>query len=386
MILYIHPHFTYPGGATKFVLETANRLAQKGLKVGILTLFADRAIVSKYRHARLYCIDGPLPNTFSHWIKFLALVTRIEQAISRLKPDILVPHVFPANYWGFMYKRRHKDINCIWYCQEPSAFVHNMNVIVGLKGAIKYAALLSNPIFQFVDRKLVNYADTIIANSYCTAEAVRKIYHRPAIVAYPGVDTSEYVPAKQKREFVFTLGRLTKFKRIDLVIKALALLNKRGIKIPLIIGGDGEEKANLMKLARKVGVSQLVEFIGRLSDEQASEYLAMARFVVFPTTNEPFGLVPLEAMACGTPVIVSNSGGPKETVVEGKTGLTFEAGNVADLAHKIRLLWDHPELTVRMSIAAREHVKKNFSWDKTISILHQVLTGQFLRTRAPSYR
>lgn len=376
MILFIHSHFTYPGGAGKFVLETADRLAQRGLDVGILTLTADDAIVSGYRHVRLHCLGGPLPNTFSYWLGFPALGSRINQAISQLKPDILFPHVFPANYWGFMYKRRHKDIPCIWYCHEPSAFVHNLGVILGLKGAIKYAALLSNPLFQWLDRKLVGYADKILVNSYYTAGTVKKIYHRQATVVYPGVDAPKYKPMQRKEDFIFTIGRLSKFKKVDLIIKALASLKQKGNGLRLIVGGDGEEKTNLMNLAHKLKLSQQVQFVGRLSDEEVCAYLAKAQFVVFPTTNEPFGIVPLESMACGTPVIVSNSGGPKETVIEGETGLTFEADNQADLANKILTLWENTDLTRQMSLAARKHVEERFSWDNTIDTLYQLFTQQ----------
>jgi glycosyltransferase involved in cell wall biosynthesis len=373
LILFLHPHFTFPGGASKFVLETAERLAQRGLDVNILTLVADDTIVSSYRHVKIHCVGGPLPNTFSYWLHFPALSKRINQVIYQLKPDILFPQVFPANYWGFLYKRRHKDVPCIWYCQEPSAFVHNSRFILGLKGAIKFAALISNPLFQWLDRKLVGYADTILANSHYTAGLVDKIYHRPATVVYPGVDIKNYKPRFQKRDFIFTVGRLTRFKRIDLIIKALALLRQKNIRIRLIVGGEGEEKTGLINLARKLDLTGQVEFTGRLSDEEVCKYMSGARFVVFPTTNEPFGLVPLEAMACGTPVIVSNSGGPKETVINGKTGLIFDVDNQADLAKKILSLVKDTDLTRKMATAARKHVEGRFSWDSTIDALCRIL-------------
>jgi 1,4-alpha-glucan branching enzyme len=201
---------------------------------------------------------------------------------------------------------------------------------------------------------------------------VKKIYHRPSTVVYPGVDTSKYKSMQQKEEFSFAVGRLTKFKKLDLIIKALALLRQEGVQVHLIIGGDGEEKPNLMNLARKLELSEQVEFKGRLSDEDVCAYMSRAKFVVFPTTNEPFGFVPLEAMACGTPVIVSNSGGPKETVSEGETGLTFKADNQADLAHKIRLLWEDNNLLAKMSLASRKHVEERFSWDVTADTLYKL--------------
>jgi glycosyltransferase involved in cell wall biosynthesis len=372
LVLFVFPHFTYPGGAGKFVLETADRLAKRGLETAVLALSANADVISGYHHIQFHFVGGPLPNTFAHWIGFPSLARRIEQTISRLKPDVLFPQVFPANYWSFLYKRSHRDVPCIWFCQEPSAFVHNVNVIMGLKGPIKAATLISNPLFQLVDRKLVSYADKILANSQYTAGLVKKIYRQPAEVVYPGVDIDRYTPSWRKEEFIFVVGRLTRFKRIDLVLKAIALAKQRGDKIPLIIGGDGEERAHLTKLAQRLKLNDRVQFAGRLSDEELLSYLRRARFVVFPTTNEPFGLVPVEAMACGTPVIVSNSGGPRETVIEGETGLLFKAGSDVDLADKMQLMWNNGDLINRMSLNARKHAEEKFGWDGVVDRLAKI--------------
>ena len=374
MILFIEPHFTYPGGSGKVVLETAERLAQRGLDVGVLTLSADKDIIERYPHIQYFFLGSSLPNTISHWLTYPDLMRRINKAISQIKVEVLFPHVFPANYWGFLYKRQHRDLPCIWYCHEPSAFVHNMNVITGLKGAIKYAALLSNPLFQLLDRRLVRYADKILVNSHYTATQVERIYHRHAEVVYPGVDIRDFKPRREKEEFIFTIGRLSKFKRIDLVFKALRVLKQdRGKEIKLVVGGDGEERANLMKLAQKMGLSRQVYFTGRLPYEQVKEYIGKAKAVIFPTTNEPFGLVPLEAMACGTPVIASNSGGPRETIIDGKVGFLFKPDDEFDLARKIDILSGDHDLNMEMAVAARKHVVENFSWERTTDRIHDAL-------------
>lgn len=373
LILFIHPHFTQPGGAGKFVLEVADRLRKKGANVSILTLAVDSAITSSFKHIRFHCIGGPLPNSFAHWLYFNSLTKRICRAVTDIGADIVVPGVFPANYWGFLYKKSNRGVPCVWYCQEPSAFVHNLTFILGLKGAIKYAALISNPLFQCLDRKLVGYADKIVTNSYYTAAMIKKVYHRPAAVIYPGVDIDKYRPMQQKEGFIFTIGRLTKFKNIDLIIKVLALLRKDGVQMRLMVGGDGEERPNLMKLVNKLELREQVEFVGKLTDDDVCKYMSRAKFVVFPTTNEPFGLVPLEAMACGTPVIVSDTGGPKETVIDGKTGIVFKADNQTDLSGKMRLLWEDEDLLAKMSVAARKHAEHKFSWDVTANALYRLL-------------
>ena len=374
MILFMQPHFTYPGGGGKVVLETAERLAQRGLEVGVLTISADKEVIAPYPHIQFFFLGGPLPNSVSYWLSFPRLLRRIEKVISELKVEVLFPHVFPASYWGFMYKRRHRDLPCIWYCHEPSAFVYNLHIIKGLSGPIKYAALLSNPLFQVLDRRLVRYADKILVNSHYTATQVERIYHRHAEVVYPGADIQEFKPVNDKEEFIFTISRLTKFKKIDLIFKALMVLKQDSDKeVRLVVGGDGEERPNLMNIAEKMGLSRQVYFTGRLSHEQVKEYMGKAKAVILPTTNEPFGLVPLEAMACGTPVIVSDSGGPMETVIDGKVGFLFKPDDEFDLARKIDILLSDTNQNSKMAAAARKHVVNNFSWEKTADGIYDAL-------------
>ena len=374
MILYMHPHFTYPGGGGKVVLETAERLAQRGLDVGVLTLSADKELIDPYPHIKYFFLGGSLPNTISYWLTYRDLMKRISKVVSEIKVQVLFPDAFPATYWGFLYKRQHRDLPCIWYCHEPSAFVHNLNIITGLKGPIKYAALLSNPLFQLLDRRLVRYADKILVNSQYTAIQVKRIYHRHAEVVYPGVDIQGLKPGQEKEEFIFAIGRLTKFKRIDLILKALRILKQgRNIEVRLVVVGDGVERADLIKLAQKMGLSQQVNFTGRLPYEQVKEYMGKAKAVIFPTTNEPFGLVPLEAMACGTPVIASNSGGAKETTLNGKTGFLFEPDDEFDLARKIDILINNHNLNMEMAVAARKHAVENFSWERTTDRIYDAL-------------
>ena len=383
MILYIEPHFTYSGGggAGRVVLETAERLAQKGLDIGILTLKARQDVIRPYPNIKYFFAGGPLPNTLSHWLTLPYLLRRINKEIAKLKIDILFPHVFPANYWGFLYKKENRSIPCVWYCHEPSAFVHNLSVIQGLKGPIKYAALISNPFFQQWDRKLVGYTDRILVNSQYTAGLARNIYHREAAVVYPGVDIEKFKPNWQKEDFVFAVGKLTKFKKFDLLLKAIAVHKYQGNKeVQVVISGDGEEKANLIKLTQDLGLRQQVQFTGEITDQQLQEYMQKAKVVVFPTTGEPFGLVPLEAMACGTPTIASNSGGPRESILNGKTGLLFNPDDEFDLATKLQVLLDNENLIKEMAVASRKHIEQTFTWDRTVEKLKDVFSELLLRS------
>ena len=356
------------------MLESASRLAERGLPVGILTLAVNSEIVSPYPLVKFFVIRGHLPSSFLHWITYPTLMRQVDQVIFESKAKVIFPQVFPANYWGFLHKKRNHSIPCVWYCHEPSAFIHNCNIIRGLKGAIKCAALFSNPLFQVIDRYLVQYADKILVNSEFTATRVHKIYQRESKVVYPGIDVDEYKPNAEKDDFIFAIGRLTDFKRIDLILQALIVIKKmNGKRVRLLIGGDGEAKDDLVKLTHLLKLDQQVVFLGLLSDSDVKAYMGRARAIIFPTSGEPFGLVPLEAMACGTPVIVSNSGGPKEVVKNNEVGLLFTPGDKNDLASKICSLIENRDIGTQMGMAARNYVAENYSWEKTIDGIYDAL-------------
>lgn len=370
-ILYFHPHFTYPGGAGKFVLETGERLAKKGHKITVLAQSGDEEIIKNFPNINFKFIGGPLPNTISHWIQYPQTMNNIFKATKNMDIDLIFPQTFPSNYWGFLFKRKYPEIPCIWYCHEPSAFVHNFDIIKGLKEPMKTLALVSNPIMKLIDSSLVRYSDIILTNSNFTSHNIKEIYHRDSIVVYPGVDILKFRPSKKKDNFIFTIGRLTKFKKMDLLLKTMIHLNNTH----LYIGGDGEEKDNLISMSKKLGISDKVTFLGKLPDDQLNHYYANAKAVIFPTDREPFGIVPLEAMAAGTPVIATKSGGVTETVIDSVTGYLINPQDTIGFAKKIEEILTKADLCEELSHNSRKHVVNNFTWDIAANKLNDIFNN-----------
>jgi glycosyltransferase involved in cell wall biosynthesis len=372
MLLYLHPHFTHPGGGSRFVLETAERLAKKGMEPTVLTQSANRKIIKDYNNIKFSFLGGSLPSTISYWLKNFNLSKKIAQKIDKLKPDIIFPQVFPANHWGFIYKKNNKKIKCIWMCQEPSAFIHDKTVIDGLNFPMRWLAKISNPFFKRIDINLVKYADEIITNSRFTSGNVKRIYKRNSIpISGLGVDIKKFKPTKNKENFIFVASRLTKFKKVDVAIKAMKYL-KDYKDLNLYIGAGGEEEENLRKLAKDIKVEDKVNFLGWVSQKELSYYYSKAAVVLFMSVNEPCGLVPLEAMASGTPTIATNTGGPKETIIDGKTGFLVKPNNPVAVSNKIKILLENKKMLRRMSRDARKHVEKNFTWDAVVDRLYNV--------------
>jgi len=165
------------------------------------------------------------------------------------------------------------------------------------------------------DVAAVARVDYFIANSENIQDRIKKFYHRDSSVVYPPVDTSFYNPKKEeikKDSYFLFVGRFVPYKKADLVIEAF---NKLGIELRVI--GTGPEENKLKKIAK-----DNVKFLGRASDKVLFENLKSAQAVIFPS-EEDFGIVPVEAMACGTAVISYGVGGATETVISGKTGEHF---------------------------------------------------------------
>jgi glycosyltransferase involved in cell wall biosynthesis len=167
--------------------------------------------------------------------------------------------------------------------------------------------------------------DTFVANSRTVQQRIKKYYRRPSVVINPPIDVSRFEVKTAPRQGFVVVSRLIPYKRVDLAVQACSELG-----LPLTVVGDGSELGRLKSLA-----GPTVEFAGRLSDAATAQAFGRARAFIFPA-NEDFGLTPLEAMACGTPVIAYAKGGVTETVIEGKTGTFFPEQTVQSLKKSLQ--------------------------------------------------
>jgi glycosyltransferase involved in cell wall biosynthesis len=155
--------------------------------------------------------------------------------------------------------------------------------------------------------------DVYVANSQHVARRIWKRYRRKAHVIYPPVNLDRFSMQREKEDYFLTMSRLVSYKRVDLVVRAFNEMPNR----ELIVIGDGPERKRIERLA-----GPNVEVLGYQPDEAVTHYMQNARAFVF-AAEEDFGIVPVEAQACGTPVIAYGRGGATETVVPGTTGLFF---------------------------------------------------------------
>jgi glycosyltransferase involved in cell wall biosynthesis len=172
---------------------------------------------------------------------------------------------------------------------------------------------------------------------------------------------------------VLYLGRLRRYKRVDLILKALALLKGRGVRAHLLIAGKGDEEQRLKDEARTLNFSDdEVRFLGFVSEEEKVELLQRVWVHILTSPKEGWGISIVEAAACGTPTVASDAPGLRDSVRQGETGFLVGHGDVEALAERIQLLVQDGDLRRRMGLAAREFAE-GLSWERTSDQMAGVL-------------
>lgn len=215
--------------------------------------------------------------------------------------------------------------------------------------------------------------DVYLTNSYFIRESSIRIYGRAPSVCYHGVDTNLFKPLTLERKYqVLSVGSVTPNKGYDFIIQSLSTIpdNQRP---PLIIVANSEnldEKLYLEQLATNLGVD--VRFTTLITDESLIHQYEESTLTVYAPIMESFGLVPLESMACGTPVVGIAEGGIRETIQHGVNGLLIDRDPVL-FGEAILHLLNHDKFAQRLGTQGRDIVVKNWNWEKAINTLERYL-------------
>jgi glycosyltransferase involved in cell wall biosynthesis len=239
----------------------------------------------------------------------------------------------------------------ICYCHTPTRFLWTEPEYVKQQ---KYPALLKQagklilPALRRWDYKAAQRPDFLIANSENVRRRINLYYHRDAVTIMPPVDAQFFQRVSTTQDYFFTAARLEPYKRVDLVIQAF-----NELKLPLKVGGTGTDVERLKKLA-----GPTIEFLGRLEDTELRQRYSEAKAFIFPA-EEDAGIMPLEASACGTPVIAYGVGGSLETVKAGISGEFFYKQDVESIKSAI----ENFDSTKYDPVAIRNHA---LQYDKPV--------------------
>jgi glycosyltransferase involved in cell wall biosynthesis len=212
-------------------------------------------------------------------------------------------------------------------------------------------------------------ADLVVTNSYFIQQAVQRIYQIDASVSYHGVDHETFRPLEVPKEnMVISVGALTPNKGFRFIIESLGHIHEASRPKFVIVSNyqEAEERNRLEQLAASHQVCLSCHTM--IPNEELVRLYNVAQLVVYAPLMEPFGLVPLEAMACGTPVVGVREGGIPESVVDGHTGLLVERDARA-FAQAIEKLLMDKRLTAQLGQQARQYIVEKWTWDKAVQSL-----------------
>lgn len=177
------------------------------------------------------------------------------------------------------------------------------------------------------DIATVNRVDHYIANSKYIAKRIKKLYNREATVIYPPVDVNSFTLETEKEDYYLAASRLVSYKKLDIIVEAFSKMPHK----KLIVIGDGPEMDKLKRLKK-----ENISLLGYQSKESLVHHMQKAKAFVF-AAEEDFGIIPVEAQACGTPVIAFGKGGALETVIDKETGVFFYQQSVDAIMNAVDL-------------------------------------------------
>lgn len=231
--------------------------------------------------------------------------------------DLIITSATGAYFPNLINKKQAK---LVCYCHTPPRYLYGLPTARNFtKNKIVYGLVKFLNIFlRKVDFKSAQNVDYFIANSQTTAARIKKFYNRDSVVINPPVEINkiEINNKKSSESYFLTGGRLARAKRYDIAIQAC---NQLGLKLKIF----GRDFANYAQELKDIS-GPTIEFLGEINQDQKAKLYSEAKAFMFCSDNEDFGIVPVESMGYGCPVIAYKSGGVTETVIDGKTGVFFD--------------------------------------------------------------
>ncbi len=391
------------GGMNVYVREVGRQLGSLGICVDVFTRSqnpeVDRVVPLGPRARVIHIPAGP-EAPYDKRLVWLHLPQFRREILDFVRAEKIHYDVIHSHYWlsGWAGLSLQKDLG--------APLVHMFHTLGVMKNRVaKNEEDKETSLRVFVEKRLMERSDLIVASSPSDKAHMLSYYEADPgrIEVVPcGVDLNLFSPLPQKssrdylglssREVILFVGRIQPIKGLDCLLRALAILieksriSSRDLSL-LIIGGDldnGGNAANgqvkrLKNLTAQLGLDSMVTFLGPQPQGLLPYFYSAAKVCVLPSLYESFGMVALEAMACGSPVIASRVGGLNNTIRHGKTGFLIPEGNAAALAEKIDLFLQDDSLRNRMGRNGVQHAKK-YSWeniaDQITSLYRQVLSRE----------
>lgn len=390
------------GGMNVYVRDLARELGRRGIGVDVFTRSQDDHVPHVlhdlgYSNRVVHIPAGPetpiaKAGLADHLHEFVAGVEGFASS-KGMRYDLIHSH-----YW--LSGLAALDLRASWGVPMVQMF----HTLAAMKNRVARSPDEAASSFRLdTESRLLRDADCVVAATQAELAQFQWLYHadvRRVVVIPPGVDTSRFypIPADEAKEFVgvpcdqnmlLFVGRVEPLKGIDTLLEAVALMEQQGALkrrslCVAVIGGEPDaesdrmtdEMARLHALRASLGIEDVVTFLGKRDQDTLQYYYSAAMAVVVPSHYESFGLVALEAMACGRPVVASETGGLAFLVRDNETGFHVPAGDPQALADRLRRLVEDEVLRTRLGRQAAEYAR-SYAWpliaDQIVSLYGTLL-------------
>jgi glycosyltransferase involved in cell wall biosynthesis len=384
-----------PSGGAKRSLYEAVRLLSRSHNVHLYSLstaaeefcdvrpFVERWTVYEYRPGALFGRPFGRMNQVQRWRdlnRLDDLSREIATDIDREGYDVVLAE--PCMWTQAPLVLRHLETPAIYYCQEPPRGLYD-SAVSGYPNATGWRAVLDRidpaiamyrSTLRRLDWEAVRSARVVLVNSRFMRDAIAAIYGIEPKVAYLGVDPTLWRPllGVERGRYVLSVGAIQPHKGFRFLVESLATI-RIDHRPPLLLVGnavDPAERQAIEALATRLGVALRIETL--LDEPLLVRRYCEAALVAYAPYNEPLGLVPLEAMACGTPVVGVLEGGLPETLLDGVTGLLVER-DASTFGAAIEHLFREPARQRRFGTNGREHVLAHWTWESSVAAVEQEL-------------
>ena len=303
------------------------------------------------------------PFAKTHFRNFLPFFPKAIESLDLSVYDLVI-----SSSWAVAKGVKTSNVQIhICYCHTPIRYAWDLydEYVSSLKQPKKALVEQTLKYIRKWDLKSLDRVDHFIANSNFVKERINRLYNRNAEVIYPPVDTNKFILCTEKEDFYLTASRLVSYKKTKLIVEAFNEMPEK----KLVVIGVGEDYDAIVKIAK-----ENIVVMGYQDDIVLVDMMAKAKAFVYAAV-EDFGIVPVEAMVCGTPVIALNDGGTAETVVDGFSGVHFQRQSVEDIVDAVNRF---EGLTFNLSTIAKEahkYASKRFTEEMKSFVVSKLKKG-----------
>lgn len=349
-VALVHDYLNEFGGAERVLLALAEMYPEAPIYTAFYKpgsqayeRFADRKIVASFAQ-KIPGFAGKLHSP----LRFLAPL--IWESFDFDKYDVVISSASWYITKGIITR---PETLHICYCHTPPRYLYGFDTSINWRKypMVRWYAGLVNPGLREYDYLAAQRVDEFVANSKNVQARISKFYGREAKVVYPPVEVKRQATSDRpqaNKEYYLIISRLVGGKGLELAVEAA---NRLKVPLKVVGAGAGWSRAE-QQLKERAG--ETVEFLGHVPDEELADLYSGAKAFLALARDEDFGITPVEAMMCGTPVIAYRGGGYVETVVEGKTGVFFEEYSVEGLIEGM----DRLQATSYKQQAIKNHAEK----------------------------